>query len=193
MFLPCRSVQLLPLLVCFLVFPLRAQQERQGSEALSGADAHERTPQDRGHFFGESHGERQRLLERGVNIDLQYISDSLWNLRSVRKESLASWNRGRGTLDIDFSRLTHTPGLFLHITAPWQTGDNLGVYLGTIAAPTGLASENCFRLDSWWLEKRVIEDRFVFRLGQFAAQDFTAHSISADRSSWSRWIMRWEI
>ena len=107
-----------------------------------------------------------------MTIDLQYISDSLWNVRSVQKERLASWNRVRGTVDIDFSKLTHTPGLFFHITAPWQTGGNLGAYLGTIAEPSGMASGNCFRLDSWWFEKRVKEKRVVFRLGQFAAQDF---------------------
>ncbi len=172
MFLPCRSIGLVSCIACSLAFPVRAQQEKQGGEGLSGPDAHEQAPKDRGHLFGEWDGKRQRLLDRGLDIDLQYISDSLWNVRSVQKERLASWNRVRGTVDIDFSKLTHTPGLFFHITAPWQTGGNLGAYLGTIAQPSGMASANSFRLDSWWFEERVSKERIVFRLGQFAAQDF---------------------
>ena len=172
MSLPCRSVRLLPVFACFLASPLRAQQATQGNEDLSGPDAHEHSPEDRKHLFGGWHGDRKRLLEHGVNIDLQYISDTLWNVRSVQKERLTSWNRVRGTVDIDFSELTHTPGLYFHITAPWQTGGNLGNYLGTIAEPSGMASGNAFRLDSWWFEKRVKQERLVFRLGQFAAQDF---------------------
>ena len=166
------TFRLLTMLACLLALPLRAQREKQGSEELSGPDVHEHTPEDRGHLFGDWGGERPRLLQRGVNIDLQYISDSLWNLRLARKQRLTSWNRVRGTVDIDFGKLTHTPGLFFHITAPWQTGGNLGTYLGTIAGPSGMASANCFRLDSWWFEKRLVEDRLVFRLGQFAGEDF---------------------
>ena len=169
---PRHSVRLVALLVCFLALPSNGQQEQQGGDELSGPDAHEHAPEDRTYLFGDWNGERRRLSRRGVRIDLQYISDSLWNLRSVQKDRLASWNRVRGTVDIDFSKLTHTPGLYFHITAPWQTGGNLGGYLGTIAEPSGMASANSFRLDSWWFEKRVREDRVVFRLGQFAAQDF---------------------
>lgn len=172
MCVPCRSVRLWPLLACFLAFPLRAQQKAQESDELSGADSHETAPKDRGHLFGDWHGERQRLLERGVNTDLQYLSDSLWNVRSVQKQRLASWNRVRGTVNIDFSELTHTPGLFFHITALWQGGGNLGTYLGTIAHPSGMASVGTFRLDSWWFEERTKQEHLVFRLGQFAAQDF---------------------
>ncbi len=167
-----RLIRLLPLLACSLALSLRAQQEKQGSEELSGPDTHEHAPEDRGHLLGGWNGERQRLLERGVNLDVQYISDSLWNLRSAQKTRLASWNRVRGTLDIDFGKLTHTPGLFFHITAPWQAGGNLGAYLGTITEPSGMVSADTFRLDSWWFEQRMKEERIVFRLGQFAAQDF---------------------
>ncbi len=165
------STGLAPIVACFLALPLRAQDEKQATEDLSGPDTHERAPEDRKYLFGDWGGERQRLSERGVKLDVQYISDSLWNLRSVQKERLAEWSRVRGTLDIDFSKLTHTPGLRFHITAPWQAGGNLGKYLGTIAEPSSMASANTFRLDSWWFEQRVSRDRVVFRLGQFAAQD----------------------
>jgi hypothetical protein len=40
-----------------------------------------------------------------VRFDFQYISDSLWNVESDQRERLASWNRFRGTEDIDFGSL----------------------------------------------------------------------------------------
>src|SRR6266404_2750430 len=82
------------------------------------------------------------------------------------------WNRVRGTVDIDFSKLSHRNGLHFHATAVWQGGGNLGAYLGTIASPSGMSSANTFRLDSWWLEQRWVKDRIVARAGQFAEQDF---------------------
>ncbi len=160
------------LLACCLAAPLRAEDRKGAGDSLSGPDAHENGPATQGHLFGDWGGRRQQLLKRGVSLDVQYVSDSLWNLRSMQKERLASFNRGRGTVDIDFSKLTHTPGLYFHITAPWQAGANLKTYLGTVSQPSGLPSANTFRLDSWWFEKRVSDERIVFRLGQFAAQDF---------------------
>ena len=136
------------------------------------ADAGEHSVATQPHFFGEWGGERTRLLEKGVRFDLFYRSDFLWNIRSAKEERLAVFQRVRGTVDLDFSRLTHTPGLYFHITGLWQGGGNLGTYLGTITGPSGQASQNTFRLDSWWLEKRFFNERLVMRAGQFAGQDF---------------------
>jgi porin len=107
-----------------------------------------------------------------VKFDFQYISDSLWNIKSEQKERLASWNRFRGTVDIDFSALIGKPGLYFHATALWQGGGNLGTYLGLLTGPSGLASGNTCRLDSWWIEKRWPNKRISARVGQFAGQDF---------------------
>ena len=151
--------------------PLAAcQAVRDGS--LGGPDSHETGQGPLGHVFGDWGGARSRLEERGVRFDLQYISDSLWNVKSERKERLASWNRFRGSVDVDFSALLHRQGLYFHSTAVWQTGGNLGTYLGTLTGPSGMASGNTFRLDSWWLEKRWLKNRVTGRIGQFAGQDF---------------------
>lgn len=166
----------LPWKCCFLVGLLSCALASAWSQSfentLSGADQSEHAADQQPHLFGEWGGERTKLLEKGVRFDLLYESDSLWNIRSAQQERLAVWSRVRGTVDLDFSRLTHTPGLYFHMTAVWQCGGNLGTYLGTIIGPSGLASANTFRLDSWWLEKRVFGQRFVMRAGQFAGQDF---------------------
>ncbi|MGB2636456.1 MAG: carbohydrate porin [Candidatus Acidiferrum sp.] len=107
-----------------------------------------------------------------MNFDFQYVSDSLWNIESVQKERFASWNRFRWTVDIDFGALTGQQGLYFHATALWQGGGNLGAYLGLLTSPSGMSSENTCRLDSWWIEKRWLDERIIARVGQFAGQDF---------------------
>jgi porin len=155
---------------CALVLPAYSQGEQE--ETLSGPDSHETGQGPHGHLFGEWGGERGRLLERGVRFDFQYISDSLWNLQGEQKERFASWNRFRWTVDIDFGALTGVHDLYFHATALWQGGGNLGTYLGLLTSPSGMSSENTCRLDSWWIEKRWLNQRLTTRVGQFAGQDF---------------------
>ncbi len=140
-------------------------------ERLAGSDRNEHEPARQEHFFGDWRGTRSKLLERGIKLNLIYAGDQLWNLRSAQKERLAVWSRARGTVDWDLGRSIKVSDLSLHVTAVWQGGGNLGKYLGTISGPSGIASENTFRLDSWWLEKRLFQEHLALRAGQFAAQD----------------------
>jgi hypothetical protein len=73
-------------------------------------------------FSERRDGKRTRLFQSGVRFDFQYISNSLWNIKSEQKERLASWNRFRGTVDIDFGALVEQPGWYFHATALWQGG-----------------------------------------------------------------------
>ena len=141
-------------------------------ETVSGPDNHETGQGPHGHLFGDWVGERSQLAERGITLDLQYVSDSLWNIKSEQKARFASWNRFRGTVEIDFGKLSHEQGLYFHATALWQGGGNLGTYLGLLTSPSGMSSENTCRLDSWWIEKRWFDERLTARVGQFAGQDF---------------------
>ena len=152
-----------------LVAALQAQSQE---ETLSGPDSHETGQGPHGHLLGDWGGERTRLFDRGVRFDFQYISDTLWNIEGDKKERAAMWNRIRGTVDIDFGALMELPGLYFHATALWQGGGNLGAYLGVLTSPSGMSSENTFRLDSWWLEKRWLDERLTVRVGQFGGQDF---------------------
>jgi porin len=156
--------------VCVFAFPAHSQTEQQ--EPVPGPDSHETGQGPHGHLFGEWGGERTRLQERGITFDFQYVSDSLWNLKSVQKERFASWNRFRGTVDIDFGALIGQEGLYFHATGLWQGGGNLGAYLGLLTSPSGMSSQNTCRLDSWWIEKRWLDERITARIGQFAGQDF---------------------
>ena len=156
--------------LCVFAFSAHSQTTQQ--EPLPGPDSHETGQGPHGHLFGDWGGERSRLARHGVNFDFQYVSDSLWNLKSVQKERFASWNRFRGTVDIDLGELTGHQGWYFHATALWQGGGNLGTYLGLLTSPSGMSSENTYRLDSWWIEKRWLDQRVTARIGQFAGQDF---------------------
>src|ERR1700741_1835173 len=101
--------------VCVFAFSAHSQTAQQ--EPLPGPDSHETGQGPHGHLFGDWDGERTRLQKRGVNFDLQYVSDSLWNLKSEQKERFASWNRFRWTVDIDFGALTGQQNLYFHATA----------------------------------------------------------------------------
>ena len=155
--------------VCIFALPANAQAPQE--ETLAGPDAHEAAKAAHGHLFGDWGGARTRLLKRGVKLDLHYLSDSLWNVESQQKERFASYDRVRGTVDVDLGTLVNLEGLSFHATAVWQAGGNLGAYLGLIANPSGIANTNTFRLDSWWIEKRWLNGRVAARLGQFAGQD----------------------
>jgi carbohydrate-selective porin OprB len=156
--------------ICLSALPVRSQTPQQ--EPVAGPDSHETGQGPHGHLFGNWGGERTRLGERGVSFDFQYVSDSLWNLKSKQPERFASWNRFRGTVDIDFGKLTGWHDLYFHATALWQGGGNLGTYLGLLTSPSGMSSGNTCRLDSWWIEKRWLDERITARVGQFAGQDF---------------------
>ena len=97
-----QELQLLFRLVCVLyVFASPVHSQTTQEEPLPGPDSHETGQGPHGHLFGDWGGERSRLLDRGIKFDFQYVSDSLWNIKSEQKERFASWNRFRGTVDID--------------------------------------------------------------------------------------------
>ena len=168
----CNIKRLIRVLFSLSLFAVSAHPLTAQDTDLRGPDAHEVIQGLNGHLLGDWGGKRGQLEEHGVEFDFHYITDSLWNIESVQDKRLASWNRGRGTVDIDFGELTGWHGLSFHATALWQGGGNLGTYLGLETSPSGMSSENCFRLDSWWVEKQWFHDRVDVRIGQIAGQDF---------------------
>jgi porin len=157
--------------IAFCVFATPGHSEIGLDETLSGPDSHEVNPAAQVYLFGDWDGMRTRLREHGVQFDFFYMSDSLWGFES-RKGQFASWNRFRGTIDVDFGALSGLHGWYFHATALTQGGGNLGEELGLLTGPSGMASASTTRLDSWWVEKRWLGDRVIARVGQFAGQDF---------------------
>jgi carbohydrate-selective porin OprB len=154
------------------VFGSPAYSQTGGGETLSCPGNYDIRVGSQAHLLGDWCGERTRLEQRGVRFDFQYVSDTLWGFKSQQNSQFASWNRFRATVDIDFGKLAGQDGLYFHATGLTQGGGNLGLDLGLLTGPSSLVSFNTTRLDSWWIEKRWLDDRIAVRVGQFAGQDF---------------------
>src|SRR5260370_26533427 len=81
------------------VFALPAYSQTAQEETLSGPDSHETGHGPHGHLLGDWDGKRTGLEEKGVNFDLQHISDSFWNIKSEQKNRLLIWRRVPCTTD----------------------------------------------------------------------------------------------
>lgn len=153
-----KATMLTALLGCLSVSS-RAQAAND-SEAASWANSP--------YMLGDWGGERTNLANRGVTFNFISVNDLLLDTHSA----LTNWSRVRGTVDIDFGKADLVPGLTFHMTALWQAGGNLGTYIGSIANPSSLVSADTTRLDSWWFEKALANNKLFIRAGQFAGLDF---------------------
>ena len=185
-------LKVIPIVIAGLFAIVRpACSQTAEHETLGGADRHETAEQDRGYLFGDWGGLRTRLDERGVDFDVQYISDSLWGSTSGPPSQFEIWNRVRATVDIDLGTLLRWDGMYFHATGLWQGGGNLGERLGLISSRSGMSSEQTFRLDSWWLEKRWRNDQIVVRAGNLRARTSTEPNMMLRPLSSSRWDTHW--
>jgi porin len=126
----------------------------------------------RQYLFGDWGGERSSLASKGVTFDFFYVADLQANPVGGLEQTQAGWGRIRGTMDIDFGKLTDWNGLTFHATGLWQFGGNLGADIGTLANPSGLVSAHATRLDSFWLQQAFLHNHLFVRVGQFAGLDF---------------------
>ena len=135
---------------------------------------------NRQYLFGDWAGKRTELAEeKGITFDF-YLYTTLLANPAGGKFTPAGYNRVRGTVDIDLSKLTPTKGLRFHITGLWQNGVNLRERLGTLAVPQADASSPVFRLDSWWLEEDLLHNKVNLFVGQIAGMDFFGLTLPPD-------------
>lgn len=117
---------------------------------------------------------RDNLEKNGVKFDAFYIMDALGDPvhPKAAKSKFDTWSRVRATVDIDFSKFTSLDGLTYHATGLWQTGQDMGGKIGSIANPSGLVSIHTTRLDSMWLQQAMFDGVLTVTAGQMASQDF---------------------
>jgi carbohydrate-selective porin OprB len=127
----------------------------------------------RPYLFGDPFGIRSALAHKGITFIFESITDAMGVAHGGLSDQPAAYTRIRGTVDIDFGKLTGTvSGLSFHATGLWQTGDNIGPKLGSYADPSGFASVHVFRMDSFWLQKQFADGAVTLRAGQMAGWDF---------------------
>jgi porin len=145
-----------------------AQSEATQYASEEASSAHRATR----YLFGDWDGKRSELASRGIIFDFFYVTDLQANPVGGIRQTEAGWGRLRGTMDIDFGKLTEWNGLTFHATGLWQFGSNLGADIGALANPSGLVSAHTTRLDSFWLQQAFFHNRLLLRAGQFAGLDF---------------------
>jgi porin len=128
---------------------------------------------NRQYLFGDLFGIRSALAAKGITFIIESTTDSFGVLHGGFSDQPAAFTRIRGTIDIDFDKLTGTnQELSFHATGLWQTGNNIGAQLGSYANPSGLDSVHVFRMDSFWLQKQFADGIVTLRAGQMAGWDF---------------------
>jgi porin len=128
---------------------------------------------DSPYLFGDWFGIRSGLAEKGITFNIESTTDSMGVVHGGISDQPAAFTRIRGTIDVDFDKLTGTKHeLSFHATGLWQTGNNIGAQLGSYANPSGLDSVHVFRMDSFWLQKQFDDGIVTLRAGQMAGWDF---------------------
>jgi porin len=128
---------------------------------------------DREYLFGDMFGVRSSLAEKGITYNFENVTDTFGVVHGGLSDRPDAFSRIRGTIDIDFDRLTGTDHHWsFHATGLWQSGPNIGVELGSYANPSGLDSVHVFRMDSFWVQKQFADGIVTLRAGQMAGWDF---------------------
>jgi len=168
-----------PLISCFFL-PPSPTSSRAGYRP-ERSDAHETIQGLNGHLLG-GWVESEPTGRARVDFDFHYITDSLWNIESPQKARLASWNRGRGTVDIDFGELAVGMAcLFMQLRSGREAAI-LAPILVSGQARVGCRARTAFAL-THGVRKAVVPHRLDSRIGQIAGQDFLGLSNMEPHSS----------
>ena len=130
----------------------------------------------RQYLSGDWGGARKTLQDRGMDFNFEATDHSMWILHGGLSNQETSWPRLRGTIDIDFQKLTETRGLSFHATGLWQAGVDVGRKLGSLNDPSSLSSAHTLRLDWFWIQWIPGDGWLRIRAGQMAGYDFDGTS-----------------
>lgn len=148
------------------------QQRARVTEARPAQPYTEPSLWRRKYLYGNWDGERTRMENEGLTMDFYYVADALSNVRGgVHPGGKTWWGRIRGTVDVDFSKLSRWKGLTGHITSVWQYGTNIGgpSYAASYANPSSLASTHVFRAAEYDLTQALFHDHLEIRGGKMAS------------------------
>lgn len=154
-----------PVLFCSFALLAPAQDPQDNYRVPNPKD-------ERANFLGDWGGARTNLERHGVTFRFSNTTDSLGILHGGLSNQATAFTRIRGTVDVDFQKLTGRKGLLFHATGLWQTGVNVGDKLGSYANPSGIGSVHLLRVDSYWLQQTVAHGIVTLRAGQMAGWDF---------------------
>jgi porin len=122
---------------------------------------------------GDWGGARTEASERGLDISLNYIGETLGMLGGFR-QGVSYEHRFELSFDTDLGKLIGWSGASAHTTF-YQIGHANGTpaatYVGSIADPSNIEAVPATRLFTAWFQKNFLDGKVSVRLGQIAADD----------------------
>jgi porin len=121
---------------------------------------------------GDWNGARTALKDKGIDITLNYIGETLGVLSGGLERRGAYAGKLEFSIDSDLQRLIGWTGGSAHVTVYQiqNTKRGIAAYAGSIANPSNIDAVPSTRLFTAWFEQSF-NDRFSLRVGQLAADD----------------------
>ena len=126
----------------------------------------------RNYLTGDPGNYRTNLEQKGVTFDLSYTNDYFGIASGANRLGHdTDFGRARFTLDVDFGKLAGLKGLSFHFSGVNQTGGNAGAQVGAYSNPSSIDGQETTRVDTYWLQQKLLDGKIVIRAGQLAQQD----------------------
>jgi porin len=123
---------------------------------------------------GDWSGERTALKNDGVEVNLNYIGETLGNVVRGTKRGFVYQGRAELSVDADLGKSMNWKGGQFHTTAYQIERMNGGIganYTGSLSDPSNIEARSTTRLFTLWLQQSVLDDQASVRFGQLAADD----------------------
>lgn len=154
-----------------------------GNAAGASAGAVSTKPQfikdifQRNHMTGNWGGLRSKLEEnQGISFDIFDHADFMGAVSGGHNQGFGTWNRIRGSVNVDMGKLAHIKGLSIFVTSTWNNGTDVGYdkrYLGALYVTTGNDTVlHQLRLDQWWVQQDLFHNKLSLRVGQIGAETY---------------------
>lgn len=131
--------------------------------------------------FAQIDAFKKQLADKGVALQLNYITDIQGNPTGGQQQGAAYAGRLELAVDADLEKLLGLQGLAFHANGYWITGVGLTTAtLGNDMTASGIAALPTVRLFELWVEQKLLNDKVAVRVGQLAADsEFTLSKYGA--------------
>jgi porin len=122
---------------------------------------------------GDWGGARTALKDKGVDISLNYIGETLAVASGGLHQRASYEGRLDLTVETDLQKLIGRTGASTHVTVfqIHNGGSNAGDNVGSLSDPSNIDALATTRLFTAWFQQTAFDDRFSLRIGQLAADD----------------------
>ncbi len=151
-----------------------AQAANMATKAASTAPA-PKSIREQEKLTGDWGGARAALSDKGIDITLQYIAETLAVLSGGLKRRATYEGLFEFSVDTDLGKLIGWHGASAHVTLfqIHNGGRNAAEITGSIADPGNIDALPTTRLFDAWFQQNFFEDRVSLRIGQLGVDLFT--------------------